>query len=441
MRIAIIGTGISGLSSALLLDRYVDIDVYEKATRIGGHSNTVDVETSVGTIPVDTGFIVFNPKRYPNLVGMLDYLNVATEESDMSFALSLNGGKMEYEGSLPGLLGQPSNLLSPSYWRMITHLIKFYRSGMAAVHAGKEDETLGEFISRMGYAKAFVDHHLLPLGAAIWSCPAEAMLRFPARSFMAFMENHQLIDFTGRPRWRTVSGGSRQYVQQIISRLKKPIRNQTHIKGLRRVNGGVMLSVAGQAEIWYDRVIMAAHADQSLGLIHDASPQEKDILGAFDFQPNIAVLHSDPRHMPRRRRLWASWNYQTSGQPDPNQDNQLQVTYWMNRLQNIRTDQPLFVTLNPVESVAEDQFHAQFSYDHPVFDQKALAAQSRLHQIQGQNGLYFCGAWTGYGFHEDGLVSAVRATRALGYDVPWFSPTRADFTDRDLDRLKEVPAQ
>ena len=441
MRIAIIGTGISGLASALLLDRYIDIDVYEKDARIGGHSNTVDVKTDVGPIPVDTGFIVFNPKRYPNLVGMLDYLNVATEESDMSFALSLNGGQMEYEGSLPGLLGQPSNLLSPSYWRMISDLVKFYRTGMAAVHAGEEDESLGDFISRMRYSDAFVEYHLLPLGAAIWSCPAEAMLKFPARSFMAFMDNHQLMDFSGRPRWRTVSGGSRQYINQIIRRLKKPIKNQTHINGLRRMNGGVMLAVEGEGEIWYDRVIMAAHADQSLRLIHDASPLENDILGAFDFEPNNAVLHSDSNQMPRRRRLWASWNYQTSGRADKDRNAQLQVTYWMNRLQNIRKDQPLFVTLNPVEAVAEEKCHAQFSYDHPVFDQKALKAQSRLHEIQGQNGLYFCGAWTGYGFHEDGLISAVRATRALGYDVPWFSPTKAHFMDRDLERLSKVPAQ
>ena len=448
MRIAVIGTGVSGLASSLILDKVADVDVFEKDTRIGGHSNTVDVTTPDGVIPVDTGFIVFNPKRYPNLIGMLDYLNVASEESNMSFALSLDGGRIEYEGSAMGLVGQPANILRPSYWRMIIDLTRFYRNGMTAVYQGDDNESLADFITRLRFSDAFVQYHLLPLGAAIWSCPAETMLQFPARSFMAFMENHQLLDFTGRPQWRTVSGGSRQYIKSILSRLKKPPRTGVHITGLRRHAGGVMLAIAGEGEIWYDRVVMAAHADQSMALISDASDAERDILGAFDFQPNIAVLHSDISQMPKRRRLWASWNYRTSsgkvgadiinGSEKP--DN-LSVTYWMNRLQNIRQDVPLFVTLNPIDAIAEDKCHATFSYDHPVFDHKAIKAQKDLPSIQGQNGLYFCGAWTGYGFHEDGMASAVKIARAMQIDIPWQSPTQADITDLPTIEPAEVPAE
>ena len=449
MRIAVIGTGVSGLASSLILDKAADVDVFEKDTRIGGHSNTVDVDTSAGVIPVDTGFIVFNPKRYPNLIGMLDYLNVATEQSNMSFALSLDRGRMEYEGSAMGLLGQPANMLRPSYWRMLADLTRFYRQGMAAVHAGAENESLAAFIARMRFSDAFVQYHLLPLAAAIWSCPAETMLEFPARSFMAFMENHQLLDFTGRPQWRTVSGGSRQYITRILSQLKKPPRTGVHITGLRRHAGGVMLSIAGEGEVWYDRVVMAAHADQSLELITDASDAEREILGAFDFQPNTAILHSDISQMPKRRRLWASWNYQTgsmqmtTGSDASDKPNDLSVTYWMNRLQNIRHDQPLFVTLNPIDPIPEDKCHAQFSYDHPVFDQKAITAQADLPSIQGQNGLYFCGAWTGYGFHEDGMASAVNIAHLMGFDIPWESPTVTNITDqaKHIIRPAEVPAE
>lgn len=443
MRVAIIGTGVSGLASSLIMDKTADVDVFEKDIRIGGHSNTVDVATPSGVIPVDTGFIVFNPKRYPNLIGMLDYLNVATEESNMSFALSLDRGRMEYEGSAMGLFGQPSNMLRPYYWRMLVDLTRFYRKGMAAVDAGGPDETLGDFIARMGFADAFVQYHLLPLGAAIWSCPAETMLQFPAKSFMAFMQNHQLLDFTGRPRWRTVSGGSRQYIQRILSKLKKPVNTGVNITGLRRHAGGVMLSIAGEGEIWYDRVVMAAHADQSLALIRDASDSEREILSAFDFQPNTAILHSDISHMPTRQRLWASWNYRTGKNTMHGSKSQqdLSVTYWMNKLQNICDDQPMFVTLNPIDPVAEDKCYAQFSYDHPVFDQKAIRAQKELPNIQGQNGLYFCGAWTGYGFHEDGMTSAVKVAKAMNFDIPWPTQTETSFLDLPMAQPSEVPAQ
>ena len=262
---------------------------------------------------------------------------------------------------------------------------------------------------------------------------------------MAFMENHQLLDFTGRPRWRTVSGGSRQYVQRILSLLKKPVRTGVHITGLRRQAGGVMLSIAGEGDVWYDSVVMAAHADQSLAMISDATDAERDILGAFDFQPNMAILHSDIRQMPKRRRLWASWNYRTgrteTGHAEKGKTYDQSVTYWMNKLQNIQADQPMFVTLNPIDPIAEDKCHAQISYDHPVFDQKAMTAQNKLPRVQGQNGLYFCGAWTGYGFHEDGMASAVKVAKAMGFDIPWPSPTEADFDDMPFMHPTEVPAQ
>ena len=415
MRVAVIGSGISGLASAYLLNPHTDVHLFENANRFGGHSHTVEADFDGVKVPVDTGFIVFNPLNYPNLVNMFDQLGVATQDSDMSFAVSLDGGRCEYEGSAKGLLVQPSNLLRPRYWSMFAELVRFYRTAPQAAFSGAANESLGDFIEREGYSEAFVCDHLLPMGAAIWSCTSQLMTEFPVRSYMRFLENHKLLNFIDRPQWRTVTGGSREYVSKIIAAIGAKAHKSTHIRGLHRVPGGVILNIQGEGEVFFDKVILAAHADQSLGLIDDASTLERDILSCFKFQPNRAVLHSDPRLMPRRKSAWASWNYVTGS----DHDGGLCLSYWMNRLQSIDMAYPLYETLNPHVEPDPALIHGEFSYDHPLFDAKAIAAQTRLGEIQGLNNLYFAGAWTGYGFHEDGLKSAIAIARSLNVTIPW----------------------
>ncbi len=432
MRIAVIGSGISGLASAFLLQGHGDVHLFEKAARLGGHSHTVDAIFGDVAVPVDTGFIVYNPLNYPNLIALFDYLSVPNIETDMSFSVSLGGGQMEYEGSVKGLLAQPANLLKGRYWSMLSDLVRFYKTAARQADSGPDGETLGQFVARQGYGKAFVDDHLIPMGAAIWSATSNAMMDFPVRAFMRFMENHKLLNFIDRPQWRTVAGGSREYVKRIAAALGNRIHLETDIIGLRRANGGVMVNIKGQGDVWFDKVVMAAHADQSLALIDDASPLERELLGAFGFQRNHAVLHSDASLMPKRRGAWAAWNYVSeaaapashgvagnTGQGESSPPSDLCLTYWMNRLQSIDPAYPLFETLNPARMPAAALTHGEFDYRHPVFDAKAIAMQPRLVEIQGQNGLFFAGAWTGFGFHEDGLKSAVAIAKTLGVEIPW----------------------
>ena len=285
MRVAVLGSGISGLGCAYLLSQQYETHLYEKDQRIGGHSHTVDAPTRDGMIPVDTGFIVFNALNYPNLVGLFDHLQVATENTDMSFGISVDQGRLEYEGSIRGLLAQPENLLKPSYWSMISDLVRFYRTATTEVAHGPKGESLGEFITRQKYGMPFVHDHLLPMAAAIWSCPADTMMAFPAKSFIQFMENHQLLNFIERPQWRTVTGGSRQYVQKITTHLGDAVRANTQITSIERRGGGVVLTIEGEGEVYYDKVVLAAHADQSLAMIKDASPEEQAVLGRLIFSP------------------------------------------------------------------------------------------------------------------------------------------------------------
>ena len=432
MRIAVIGSGISGLASAFLLQGHGDVHLFEKAERLGGHSHTVDAIFGDVAVPVDTGFIVYNPLNYPNLIALFDHLSVPNIETDMSFSVSLGGGQMEYEGSVRGLLAQPETLLKGRYWSMLSDLVRFYKTAARQVDSGPDGETLGQFVARQGYGNAFVDDHLVPMGAAIWSATFNAMMDFPMRAFMRFMENHKLLNFIDRPQWRTVAGGSREYVNRIAAKLGNRTHLETDIIGLRRANGGVMVNLKGQGDVWFDKVVMAAHADQSLALIDDASPLEHELLGAFGFQRNHAVLHSDASLMPKRRGAWAAWNYVSEaaapashgvagnpwqGESSPPSD--LCLTYWMNRLQSIDRAYPLYETLNPVKMPAAALTHGEFDYRHPVFDAKAIAMQPRLAEIQGHNGLFFAGAWTGFGFHEDGLKSAVAIAKTLGVEIPW----------------------
>ena len=424
MKLAVIGSGISGLSAAWLAHRDpsgdFDVRLFEKDSRIGGHAHTVTAEFGTESIAVDSGFIVYNELNYPNLVNMFDVLNVETIASDMSFGVSLRGGELEYEGSLGGLFAQKKNLLNPRFWSMLKGLVKFYRTAVHEQHNGPADETLGAFIDRCNLPAAFVEDHLLPMGAAIWSCPSDTMRNYPVRAFIQFMENHRLLDFTGRPLWRTVKGGSRSYVNILKKALGERISTGVTITGIRREAGGVILSIDGEGDVWFDRVIMAAHADESLALISDAHRDETNILSGFTFQPNHVVLHSDTALMPQAQKAWAAWNYETLSSGE---SADVCVTYWMNKLQAIDNDYPLFVTLNPVRMPDKALVHQTFSYDHPVFDTVAIAAQQRLPEIQGRDNIYWCGAWTANGFHEDGLKSAVAVMKTLGVTIPWASET------------------
>ena len=432
MRVAVVGSGISGLGAAFLLKDVAEVHLFENADRIGGHSHTVDADFGGVKVPVDTGFIVYNPLNYPNLIELFRVLDVPTQNTDMSFGVSLDDGASEYEGSVAGLLAQPSNLLRPRYWSMLYDLVRFYKRAPKQAYNGPADETLRDFIQREGYGTAFVEDHLLPMSAAIWSCTSSMMLDFPIRSFMRFLENHKLLNFIDRPQWRTVKGGSRQYVNRIVAALGKSIHLSTNITGIKRDQGGVILSIEGQGDVWFDKVIMAAHADQSMGLITDPTAAENEILSCFKFQENRAVLHSDERLMPRRRATWAAWNYLTG----PSTGGELCLTYWMNRLQSIEEKYPLYETLNPHIEPDPALVHGTFLYEHPIFDEEAIAAQSRLAEIQGRDHLFFAGAWTGYGFHEDGLKSAIAIAKTLGATIPWDSAV--DGYSNATEREREI---
>ncbi|WP_320202920.1 NAD(P)/FAD-dependent oxidoreductase [Agrobacterium rosae] len=420
-RIAVIGSGISGLSAAWLLDKSADVTLFEAEGRLGGHANTVSVDQpGKAAIAVDTGFIVYNERNYPNLVALLDHLGVETSASDMSFAASLRGGQMEYSGTdINGLFGQRSNLLRPRFWSMVRDVMRFYKRAPDLLKdPSLQTISLGDYLDANGYSLSFVDDHLLPMGAAIWSTTAADMRSYPLQAFIRFFVNHGLVQLADRPQWRTVKGGSREYVSRLMSQFKGTVVVDSQIAGVQRSSDSVkVLDRSGQL-LTFDDVVIATHADQALALLPDADEQERSLLGAFDYTRNAAVLHSDDSLMPKRRNVWSSWNYLS--EPNSTGTEQLCVTYWMNRLQNIDEKTPLFVTLNPSRPIDPAKLIRAFDYTHPLFDTKALDAQKQLWSLQGRRNTWFCGAHFGSGFHEDGLQSGLAVAEALGgVKRPW----------------------
>lgn len=427
-RIAVIGGGITGLGAAWLLNRRHDITVYERAPRVGGHANTCEPEPGV---PVDTGFIVYNTRTYPNLTALFDHLAVPTSESDMSFAASLGGGALEYAGSdrggaaglANGIFGQRRNLARPRFWRMIADLLRFYREAPALLDrpAPVPEPTLGDWLAAEGYGPGFVEDHLLPMAAAIWSGTPGQMRDYPVRAFVRFFVNHGLLSLGNRPRWRTVTGGSRAYVARLSASFADRIVHRPVVAVARDAHGVAVRDASGLVQR-FDEVVIATHADEALGLLCDPDAEERRLLGAWRYATNRAVLHRDPRLMPRRRRVWSSWN--VLGAPGRPAES---VTYWMNRLQPLATRNNWFVTLNPVTEPDPALVAGEFSYDHPVYDPGSMATQAELWSLQGRNRTWFCGSYFGYGFHEDGLQAGLAVAEALGgLRRPWRVPGEND---------------
>lgn len=416
LNIAIVGTGIAGMSAAWLLSKAHRVTVYEKSPRIGGHSNTVTMPFRGGSLPVDMGFIVYNERTYPNLTALFQHLGVPTKASDMSFAVSLDAGALEYAGTgLGGLLAQPRNMLRPRFWSMVADVLRFYRTAPKNGRLATSGESLGDYLRSRGYGEAFVQDHLLPMAAAIWSTPVARIADHPAASFIRFCDNHGLLQLRHRPVWRTVVGGSRAYVERLTAAYRNNIRIGCGVRSMARHEDCVMLRLCSGETVRHDQVVIATHSDQALALLERPTRAEQTILGALRYGENAAVMHADARLMPRRRKVWASWNF-IGGDPGALPC----VTYWMNRLQGLPPDIPVFVTLNPQREPAAEQIIRRETYAHPIFDAAAISAQRQLWSLQGMQRTWYCGAYFGAGFHEDGLQAGLAVAEQLGgLRRPW----------------------
>jgi predicted NAD/FAD-binding protein len=408
MRIAIIGAGISGLTCAHLLHRDHDLVVYEAADRPGGHANTVYAETATGVHAVDTGFIVFNDRNYPGFERLLSELDVVTQPSDMSFGVS-DGKDFEYNGGSPnGLFASRTHLTSPAFHRMIADLLRFNREARELLESDA-NPSLGDWLAERGYSAAFVQRLIVPQISAVWSADPRGRWCFPARFLVEFFDNHGMLGFRERPRWRTISGGSRKYVEALIRPWRSSLRLSTPVEQVRRDLAGVTVRARGSVER-FDAIVMATHSDQALALLADPTPRERQVLAAIAYQPNQAALHTDETMLPRRRRAWASWNYHLREKLDGPPT----VTYHMNRLQAIDADVELCVTLNRTAEIDPSRIIRVIDFAHPVFTEAAVAAQARHGEISGQLRTHYCGAYWGWGFHEDGVRSALRVVDEIG---------------------------
>ncbi|UXY15839.1 FAD-dependent oxidoreductase [Chitiniphilus purpureus] len=416
-RVAVVGAGISGLASAYFLACRHKVTLFEAAPYLGGHTNTVDVELGGIRHPVDTGFLVFNDKTYPNLIALFAELGVQTHATGMSFAVSLDEGDFEWAGSnLDTVFAQRRNLLSPRFLGMLRDILRFNAAAERnLIDVAQNGATLGELLERGRYGPAFRDCYLLPMAAAIWSSAPRDILDFPAATFLRFCINHGLLQVNNRPQWRSVLGGGREYVRRIAAVLPD-VRVATPVDGVERDETGVRVSHGGVTE-HFDAVVFATHAPDTLAMLCDASDDEHRVLGTVRYQPNTAWLHTDTRLLPRREKAWSAWNYLGGTQVDG--ERPVCVSYLLNQLQRLPFREPVIVTLNPFNEPDPATVLERFDYAHPVFDHAAIAAQQRLSRIQGQRHTWFAGAWTGYGFHEDGLKSALRVAAGFGVAPAW----------------------
>jgi predicted NAD/FAD-binding protein len=417
MRIAIVGTGISGLMAAHLLHRQHEIVVYEAAERLGGHSNTVTVEDAQGTQRIDTGFIVFNDRNYPNFERLLAELGVASQPSRMSFSVSDGRGGFEYSGTPRGLFARPAHLLSPSFLGMLRDWRRFNREAQELIGMNGTAPSLGAWLEQRGFSRHFVERLIVPQASAVWSADPEQMWSFPA-SFMAeFFENHGMYSLRDRPSWRTVAGGSARYVETIAAPWRERVRLGAQVRRIERLPGRVRIEAAGCESEDFDEVVIATHSDQALAMLADPSAAESEVLGAIPYQRNGAVLHTDASLLPRRRAAWASWNFHLGDRPVGHRGEEpatgSTVSYWMNNLQGLDSERQYLVTLNRGEEIDPEKEIRRLTYEHPVYTREGVAAQARHAEISGMRRTHFCGAYWGWGFHEDGVVSALRACERI----------------------------
>ncbi len=410
LRIAVIGGGISGNLVARLLHGDHDVTLFEAADYAGGHSNTVTCEVEGQSFDVDTGFMVFNQRTYPNFCRLLELLEVASQDSDMSFSVRCEATHLEYQGSsLRGLFPAWKNMVSLSYWKMLRDILRFNEAGTNAVNqqAIAEGETVGQFLKRCHVGRMFCDKYLLPMAAAIWSASPQQILDFPAQFFLGFCHNHGLMAIRNRPQWKTIVGGSKSYVRKLLEPLAHRVRLNSPVQRVSRGTHKVKVTLRSGERQDFDRVVFATHADQTLKMLEDASPLEREILGRFPYQSNEAVLHTDVSLLPRRRHAWASWNYLIPKTEQPTAN----VTYDLSRLQNVPSPKPILLSLNATERIDPALVLKTLNYDHPAYNQHSFAAQKCLSEIQDSRLTYFCGAWCGYGFHEDGVNSALAVAK------------------------------
>lgn len=414
MKIAVVGSGISGLGAAWLLSREHEVTVFEANDYAGGHTHTHDIELGGSHYRVDTGFIVCNPDHYPHFFRMLGELGVQTQDTTMSFAVRNERSGLEYNATdLDRLFVQRRNLVSPRFWSMVRDILRFYREAPALLELPDAGPELGVYLEANGYGTAFRDDHLVPMASALWSSPSQQILKFPAKYLVAFMANHQMLVTRDRKPWRVVRGGSNSYVQAMLASAAFSVRTQTPVRSVTRDAGGVDLHIDGGSER-FDQVVFACHSDQALALLADAGEREHEILGAITFQDNDTVLHTDIRLLPKRRKAWAAWNALILD----DDRNACTVTYDMNQLQGIRATENFCVTLNCSDRIDPARILKRLRYQHPLYTRASVAAQGRRHEISGHNRTWYAGAYWGWGFHEDGMRSAVDVARALGIRWP-----------------------
>lgn len=417
MKIAIVGSGISGLSCAWLLNKKHDITLFEKNDYLGGHSNTASIKYEGKNIDVDTGFIVFNFKTYPNLKAFFDLLKVKVSKSNMSFGIKDLDNGFEYSGNnLAGLFAQKKNFLNLKFLKMLKDIIKFNKNAIKLIESGRDLQnlTLNDFIDDLKLGEYFKNYYLFPMAGAIWSCKLELIQNYPAKTFLQFFYNHGLLTITNQPQWYTVDGASKEYVKKISESFSDKIRLGCNIIQSKESGKKIILTDKEGGNYEFDHVIFATHADQAYQIVSDKSKDEEQILSKIKSSKNTAILHKDKNQMPVNKKAWASWVYLSK-----QKENKVSLSYWMNNLQNIDHSYPLFVTLNPIEDINEKDIFGKYEYEHPIFDEEAIKSQENLDKIQGKRKIWFCGAWTKYGFHEDGLNSAIDIAKKFKIDVPW----------------------